>query len=88
MYISINFKTRKMKLSNTVLLLLTGVAVGAIAGVLLAPEEGSKTSKKLLKKAKKYKKILEEKASNYKDQAMEFKENMEGAARDVKKRFE
>ena len=84
-----------MKLSKTLLLLLTGIAAGAIAGVLLAPDEGSKTSKKLLKKAKKYKQIIEDKASEYKDKAMDLKgkamdlkDNIEGAAKDVKKRFE
>ena len=46
-----------MKLSNAILLLLTGIAIGAVAGILLAPEEGTKTSKKLLKKARKYKNI-------------------------------
>jgi gas vesicle protein len=76
-----------MKASNAVLLALTGIAVGAIAGVLLAPEEGSKTSKKLLKKANKYKKILEDKVSDYKAKAAGLKDNIEGAANDVKKRF-
>ena len=76
-----------MKLSNAVLLLLTGIAVGAVAGILLAPEEGTKISKKLLKKARKYKKILEDKVSDYKDKAADLKDNIEGAAQDVKKRF-
>ena len=76
-----------MKLSNAVLLLLTGIAVGAVAGILLAPEEGTKTSKKLLKKARKYKKILEDKVSDYKEKAADLKDNIEGAAQNVKKRF-
>ncbi|MDB5198642.1 MAG: hypothetical protein JWO92_605 [Chitinophagaceae bacterium] len=80
-------KIYNMKLSNAALLLLTGIAIGAVAGVLLAPEEGSKTSKKLLKKAKKYKKILDEKVSDYKEKATDLKDNIEGAAKDVKKRF-
>ncbi|MEO5783126.1 MAG: YtxH domain-containing protein [Ginsengibacter sp.] len=76
-----------MKLSNAALLILTGIAIGAVAGVLLAPEEGSQTSKKLLKKAKKYKKLLEDKVTDYKKKAGEFKDNVEGVAADVKKRF-
>lgn len=76
-----------MKLSNAVLLLLTGATVGALAGLLMAPAEGSKTRKKWLKKAQKYTKDLEEKASEYKKKAMDIKENIEGAAHDVKKRF-
>ena len=82
-----NFKNINMKLSNAILLILTGIAIGAVAGVILAPEEGSKTSKKLLKKAKKYKKLLEEKVTGYKKKANEFKDNVEGAADDMKKRF-
>lgn len=76
-----------MKLSSAALLLLSGIAIGAVAGILLAPEEGSKTSKKLLKKAKKYKKILDKRVSDYKDKASDMKDNIEGAAVDVKKRF-
>lgn len=76
-----------MKLSNAALLLLTGIAIGAVAGVLLAPEEGAKTSKKLLKKAKKYKKLMEDKVSGYKGKAADLKENVEGVIGDVKKRF-
>lgn len=76
-----------MKLSNSTLLILTGAALGALAGLLLAPEEGSKTRKKLMKQAKKYKKIVEEKASEYKDKATDLKDNIEGAAGDLQKRF-
>ena len=76
-----------MKLSNAALLILTGIAIGAVAGVLLAPEEGAKTSKKLLKKAKKYKKLLDDKVTGYKGKAADLKENIEGAVGNVKKRF-
>jgi len=76
-----------MKLSNATLLLLTGVAIGALAGLLLAPEEGAKTRNKWMKKAKKYKKTFEDKASEYKDKAADLKDNIEGAAKDLKKRF-
>ena len=76
-----------MKLSNAVLLILTGATVGALAGLLMAPAEGSKTRKKWLKKAKKYTKDLEDKASEYKNKVTGLKENIEGAAHDIKKRF-
>ncbi|MEO6329037.1 MAG: YtxH domain-containing protein [Ginsengibacter sp.] len=76
-----------MKLSNAALLLLTGVTIGAIAGLLLAPEEGEETRKKLMKKAKKYRETFEEKASEYKEKAAGLKDNIEGAADDLKKRF-
>lgn len=68
-----------MKLSNAAILILSGIAIGAIAGVLLAPEAGAKTSKKLLKKAKKYKKLLDDKVTGYKKKASDIKDNIEGA---------
>ncbi len=76
-----------MKISNATVLLLTGVAIGAIAGLLLAPDEGTQTRKKWMKKAKKYKNNFEDKASEYKDKASNLKDNIEGAANDLKKRF-
>jgi len=76
-----------MKISNVALLLLTGFTAGAVTGLLMAPDEGSKTRKKWLKKAKKYKKNIEDTASEYKDKATDFRENVEGAVHDVKKRF-
>ena len=69
------------------LLLLTGIAVGLAAGLLLAPEEGSKTRKKWMKKGKQYKKAFEKKAKEYKAKAADTKDNIEGAVKDVKKRF-
>ena len=74
-----------MKLSKGSLLLLTGIALGAIAGLLLAPEEGAETRKKLWKKSKKIKKDLEEKAAEYQEKASDLKEKIVSAANDVKK---
>ena len=76
-----------MKLSNAALLLLAGVAAGAIAGLLLAPEEGAETRKKLWKKSKKFKKDFEDKATEYKEKATDFKDKIVHAANDVKKNF-
>jgi gas vesicle protein len=76
-----------MKLTKAAFLLLTGVALGALAGLLLAPEEGARTRKKWMKKAKKYKKAIADKASEYKEKAADLKDNIEGAASDLKKRF-
>ncbi len=76
-----------MKISKSIILLLTGIAVGAVAGLMMAPDEGAKTRKKLLKKAKKYKKAVTEKASEYKEKASDLKDNIESAANDLKKRF-
>lgn len=76
-----------MKLSNVTLLLVAGITAGALAGLLLAPGEGRETRKKWMKKAKRYKKNFEDKASEYKDKASDLKNNIEGAAKDLKKRF-
>jgi gas vesicle protein len=40
---------------------LAGVAVGAIAGILFAPEKGSKTRKRILRKGKDYVEALQDK---------------------------
>ncbi len=63
-----------MKSSNALLLILTGAAVGAVAGLLLAPDEGAETRKKLMKKAKKYKKAMEDKISDYRKKASDYTE--------------
>lgn len=76
-----------MKLSKAILLLFTGFAAGAVTGILVAPEEGYKSRRKLMKKAKKYKKDLEKTAADYKDKATGIRDNIEGAVHDVKKRF-
>jgi gas vesicle protein len=76
-----------MKLSNAALLLLTGITVGAIAGLLLAPEEGTETRKKLWKKSKKFKKDFEDRAAEYKEKASDIRDKIVSAANDVKKNF-
>jgi gas vesicle protein len=50
-----------MKSGKLVLGILAGVAVGAIAGILFAPDKGSKTRKKIAGKGKKYVGGLQEK---------------------------
>lgn len=76
-----------MKLSKALLILFAGFAAGAVTGILVAPEEGYKSRKKLMKKAKKYKKNIERTATDYKDKATDIRDNIESAVHDVKKRF-
>ncbi len=53
---------------KSILLLLTGIAIGAIGGFLFTPQKGrSKRRKELSKKSKKYKKAFKETASKYKE---------------------
>jgi gas vesicle protein len=41
-----------MNKANALLLIVTGVAIGALGGILLAPRKGEKTRKKMMKHAK------------------------------------
>lgn len=43
-----------MKASNVALGILAGVAVGALVGILFAPDKGTNTRKKISKKSKEY----------------------------------
>jgi gas vesicle protein len=55
--------------SNKVLLgVLGGIAVGAIAGVLLAPASGKKTRKRIMNKTKHYAGDLKDQLNDLKDE--------------------
>lgn len=41
--------------------LITGAAIGGVIGIILAPNKGSKTRKKILKKSAEHKMVLKEK---------------------------
>jgi gas vesicle protein len=58
-----------MNSSKVLLGILGGVAVGAIAGVLLAPASGKKTRKRIMNKTKDY-------AGDLKDQLNDLKDNV------------
>ena len=76
-----------MKISKVALILVSGLAIGAVTGLLVAPQKGSASRKKLIKKGKKYKKDFEDEAEKIKDKVVRVKQNIEGAAHDVQKRF-
>ena len=56
-----------MKSGKLVLGVLAGLAVGAIAGILFAPDKGSKTRKKMLSKGKVYVGGLQDKFDEFVD---------------------
>lgn len=52
---------------KSALLLLTGIAIGALSVVLLAPLKRYKSRKEIAKKSKKYKKAFKETALKYRE---------------------
>jgi len=56
-----------MNSSKVLLGVLGGIAVGAIAGVLLAPASGKKTRKRIMNKTKDYAGDLKEQLNDLKD---------------------
>ena len=68
-----------MKSGNVVLGVLAGIAVGAIAGILLAPAKGSRTRKRILRKGDDLYDELEDKFD-------EFCENLEDKYEQAKDR--
>lgn len=69
-----------MNTSKVVIGVLSGIAVGAIAGVLFAPAKGTKTRKRIMKKGKDYTKDLKNKFNGlYNDKASKYENVMEEA---------
>ena len=76
--------------SGKVLLgLLAGVAAGALLGILIAPDKGSVTRKKISKKGDDYADALKEKFNEFMDNISEKIEEVKGAdyAEDLKNKF-
>lgn len=54
------------------LFLITGIAVGLVAGMFLSPGQGLSNRKKWRKKGKKYKKAFEQKVAEYREKGAGF----------------
>lgn len=74
-----------MNTSKVLLGILGGVAVGAIAGILLAPDKGSNTRKKILDSGKGYMGDLK---SKFDDLSKEVTNKYENLVSDTKKAVE
>jgi gas vesicle protein len=69
------------KLESNLLALLAGVAIGALAGVLLAPEKGEETRARIATRSRKFAKDIEEKSS-------ELKNDIQKKSAELKKELE
>lgn len=64
-----------------------GAAVGAIAGIMLAPDKGSETRRKLKEQGKKVADNLKDKFNNSKEKMNGMKEDIEQVVKDKVKEF-
>lgn len=75
-----------MKSSSKVLLgLVAGVAAGAIMGLLLAPETGQTTRKKVLKSAKKLNESIKTNINEFSSKSQKALKDLSESAEDLKK---
>lgn len=75
-----------MKSSSKVLLgLVAGAAAGAIMGLLLAPETGQTTRKKVLKSAKKLNESIKTNINEFSSKSQKALKDLSESAEDLKK---
>ena len=72
-----------MSASKVLLGVMVGLAAGALVGVLLAPESGTETRKKISKKGQAYADDLKTKFNDFMDGFMEHVESAKGEAREM-----
>ena len=73
-----------MSTGKVVLGTLAGLAIGAIAGILLAPEKGSKTRRQIMDKVESTKKDAQEMADKGKAKYDDAKKEMKNGVSDIK----
>lgn len=66
-------------MKKSTLMLVSGIALGLVAGMLIAGEKGSRSRKKWSKKGKRYQKAFEEKLAEYRKRAAAAEERAAGA---------
>lgn len=71
-------------MSKTMLGFLAGAAVGALAGILLAPDKGSETRKKIASKAGDIKESVKGTVNEFADKVKETYSSVKGSAQDLK----
>jgi gas vesicle protein len=69
-----------MKRGTIILGIVGGVAVGALLGILLAPDKGERTRKRILRKGEDYMDVVKDK---FNDVVEEMNEKMEGVAKEA-----
>lgn len=72
-----------MSLGKVLLGVLAGIAVGAMLGILFAPEKGSVTRKKVSKKGEDYADALKEKFNEFLESVSEGFENVKKEVSEV-----
>ncbi len=73
-----------MSSTKTLLGFVAGAAVGALAGILLAPDKGSETRKKVLQKTKDLGNSLKDAANGYVDSVKDSISNVKSEVKNVK----
>jgi gas vesicle protein len=76
-----------MKTSRVVLSVLAGAAVGALVGVLFAPDKGSNTRKRIVKKGEDFVEDLKAKASDIRDRATDMVDDLRDRSADAVEKF-
>lgn len=73
-----------MRISSIIVTAFISGAVGAIAGILLAPEKGAKSRKEIAKKGQNYKEYLLENINDFTNSVMHPFEDVEDQAKRLK----